>query len=318
MNDSINKIFSALSAAKKPAVFCHMRPDGDTLGSAFALKAALCLNAHVFCDSTVGAYYDIVPGIEGLNAVEFDAAKYDLLVAVDCADINRLGRYAAEFLKHRNTVNIDHHPTNDSFAKLNYIQPAASSTGEIVYNILKAGNAPLNREAAINLYIAVCTDTGNFTHSNTSKESYLMAADLIAYGVDVSYLNAKLYKEMAENRLKLLSKTLETLKLYEGGKIAIMDISLKTFAELNCKSGDTEGFVEYAVNCEGAVVGILLTEIARNSYKASLRSKSGIDISRAAAEFNGGGHKQAAGCLVSGKLPDVIDKLVYACKREIN
>ncbi len=315
MNDNSNKIISVLKSAKRPAYFCHMRPDGDTLGAAFGLKKAF--GGDVFCDSGVSSYYDIIPGIEGLNASEAEISSYDLLIAVDCADAPRLGKYAAAFLKHPNTVNIDHHYTNDSFAKFNYIQPAASSTGEIVFGLLKAAGMPLDRETAVCLYIAVNTDTGNFTHNNTTPESLLMAAELLKHGVDVSFLNSKLYKEMPENRLRLLSRTLDTLKLFENGRVAVLDITLKTFAELNCKGGDTEGFVEYAANCAGALVGILITEIARNSYKVSLRSKPGIDVSRVAAAYNGGGHKQAAGCLISGKLPDVIDKLVFACGREL-
>lgn len=317
MNDNIKKIITALTSAKKTAVFCHMRPDGDTLGSAFALRFALKHGADVFCDSGTTDYYDIIPGITGLNPKEFVPAAYDLLIAVDCADAQRLGRHTAAFLKHQNTVNIDHHYTNDSFARLNYVAPGASSTGEIIYNLLNEAGLELSRDIAVCLYIAICTDTGNFTHSNTTSEVYMMAAGLLKYQIDVPYLNAKLYKEMSACRLRLLAKTLDTLKLYEDGKIAAIEITLKSFAECGCKGGDTEGFVEYAVNCRGALIGLLISEIARDSYKVSLRSKAGIDVSRIAAAFNGGGHKQAAGCLIGGKLPDLIDKLIFECKKEI-
>lgn len=312
------KIISVIQAAKKPAILCHIRPDGDTLGAALGLKFALNTGADVYCDADISSYYDIVPGIETVGCNDFDRAAYDLLIAADCADASRLGKYKPTFLKHPNTVSIDHHKTNESFAKLNYVRPETSSAGELVFNLIRDAGFSLNDNSAVCLYIAVCTDTGNFTHSNTTPESYVMAAELLKHKVDVSYLNRKLYREMPYARLKLLSKTLETLKLHADGKIAVMDLSLKTLAECGCKNGDTEGFVEYTINTEGAVVGILLTELSRNSYKASLRSKPETDVSRAAAYFKGGGHKQAAGCIISGKLPDVIDKIVFECSKEIN
>lgn len=296
---------------------CHIRPDGDTLGSALALKCALNVNADVYCDATVSSYYDIVPGIKTVGDKKFDPAAYDLLIAVDCGDVHRLGKFEPLFLKHPNTVSIDHHKTNDSFARLNYVRPEKSSTGELIFNLIRDAGLSLNDESAVCLYIAVCTDTGNFTHSNTTPESYIIAAELLKYRVDVTYLNRKLYQEMPFTRLKLLAKTLDTLKLYADGRIAVMDLSLKTLAECGCKGCDTEGFVEYAINTEGVAAGILLTEIARNSYKASLRSKQGVDVSRAAEYFNGGGHKQASGCILSGKLPDVVDKLIFECLKEM-
>ena len=317
MTDNYKKIINVITAAKRPAFFCHTRPDGDTLGAAFALKHVLKAEADIFCETEVTPYYDIIPGIKDLKRGEFDAGAYDLLVSVDCADAQRIGRYAAAFLKHPNTVNIDHHQTGEPFAKLNYVRPQASSSGELVFNLIKDAGLELNEDCAVCLYIAVCTDTGNFTHSNTTPETYNMAAGLLRFKIDVSYINLKLYKEMPEGRVKLLARALGSLKMYADGKIALLYIGLKDFAECGCKSCDNEGFVEYAANVEGALVGVLLTEIARNSYKISLRSKAGIDISRPAMTFNGGGHKQAAGCIVSGNLIDVTEKIVFECSKEL-
>ena len=316
MADNYQKIITAIKTAKTPAVICHMRPDGDTLGSALALKAVMP-NISVYCESVISSYYDILPDIKTVISAEIVPMAHDLLIAVDCGDSHRLGKNKKAFLKHRNTINIDHHGTNESFAALNFVRPKVSSTGELVFNLIKDMGFALNKDAAECLYIAVCTDTGNFTQSNTSPESYLMAAELIKFNIDVSYLNRKLYSEMPYNKVKLLAKVLDGLKLYTYGKISLTDLSLKTLNEYGCKSCDTEGFVEYAINTEGVLIGILLTEIARNSYKASLRSRPGVDVSRPAAYFNGGGHKQASGCIISGKIEDVIDKLVFECSKEI-
>ena len=136
-SETLKKIINILGAAKKVAVFCHMRPDGDTLGAALGLRAALGDKADVYCDSEISDYYDVFPNIGAVLRSKDLQGEYDAFAAVDCAEPARLGMYEKKFLKHKNSIAVDHHATNGGFAALDHIAPSASSTCEIMLNVIR-------------------------------------------------------------------------------------------------------------------------------------------------------------------------------------
>lgn len=312
-NELIKKAAAAVKNALSVAIFCHTRPDGDTLGAGLGLKAALGDKADVYCDSEISDYYGLFPNRGDIAPFIGLKHSYDLLIAVDCADPPRLGRYQKPFLKHNNTVVVDHHTTNAGFASsVNCILPGASSTSEIMLGIIKEAVGAPGPLSALCLYIGVSTDTGNFTHSNTSKATFLAAAELAACGADVAYIAGKLYKETTPNRLRLLAASLSTLYLTEDGKISVISISQEMLKNTGCKHYDTEGFIDHAINLKGVSAGILIHEIGKNRYKLSLRGKAPVNVADVAARFSGGGHVQAAGCMIQGDFYDVRDKIIRA------
>ncbi|MDR1093388.1 MAG: bifunctional oligoribonuclease/PAP phosphatase NrnA [Clostridiales bacterium] len=320
MNETelIKKAASAIKNAERVAIFCHTRPDGDTLGSGLGLKAALGDKADVYCDSEISDYYDVFPNRGDVVPFVDVKGPYDLMVAVDCADPPRLGRYEREFLKAKNTVVIDHHVTNPGFGAVNCILPAASSTGEIMLRVIReiTGGA-LGRLSALCLYVGVSTDTGNFTHGNTAPSTFRAAADLVSFGVDVAAVADKLYKETTLNRIKLLAAVLSALSLREGGRVAVLRVTRDMLKMYDCKPYDTEGFVDYAINLKGVLVGLMIHETGANRYKVSLRSKAPVNVAEAASRFGGGGHAQAAGCQIQGEYYGVEDKILRAVGEEI-
>ena len=311
--NTLDEIAGILKNARRAAFFAHVRPDGDSLGAAAALAGVMEKQGKtcaLFCDGEIGAFYDPVPGIKKVSGGTADFNSFDVTVALDCAEASRLGKYAGAFKKCRPTVNIDHHRTNDRFAKYNYVDAQASSTCEIVFGLIN-GFAELDDDAAACLYIGISTDTGNFTHANTTPAAHMITARLLEYNVDFSYLNYKFFKETTLPRTRLLTRALNSLRLFRDNKIAVIFLTLSDLAACGCKSYDTEGIVDYSINIDGVEAGVCISETARNSYKVSLRSKR-IDASAAASIFGGGGHRQAAGCMLQGKAEDVIDKIVNA------
>ncbi|GHV00191.1 phosphoesterase [Clostridia bacterium] len=318
MKDSIKKAAAAIKAAKRIAIFCHTRPDGDTLGAGLGLKAALGEKADIYCDSEISAYYDVFPNVKEIVPFADLKGSYELFVAVDCADPPRLGRYEKEFLKHKNTIVVDHHVTNTGFAAIDCIFPAASSTSEIMLGVVKevAGGAPDPLTARC-LYVGLSTDTGNFTHGNTAPSSFIAASELAAAGVDIAAVTDKLYKETTPHRLRMLAAVLSTLSLCEDDRAAVICVTLDMLAQCGCKAYDTEGFIDYAINLKGVSVGIMIHETGKNRYKLSLRSKAPVRVSDVCARFGGGGHAQAAGCLIQGEFYDVRDKILRAVREEL-
>ncbi|MDR3318783.1 MAG: DHH family phosphoesterase [Clostridiales bacterium] len=299
------------------AVFSHIRPDGDTLGSMLGLANSLISagkTVEMFCDGEIPDTFCILAGCELINATEFTA--YDMLISVDCADIFRLGRYRDVFLAHKKTLNIDHHITNTRFAVENCIR-AAASTCEIVYALIKDAGLPVDKRIAECLYSGILTDTGNFAQNNTTKESHIAAAELIGYGLDIEFLSDTMLSLTSKEKLKLIAYGISSMRFYSAERICLILIRQADLDRYGLKNTETDGIIRYAINCKGVLVGICLTESAPDVFKVSLRSKRTVNIANAAAAFGGGGHKQAAGCVLSGPAEEVIERIVRASELEI-
>ncbi|MCL2752205.1 MAG: bifunctional oligoribonuclease/PAP phosphatase NrnA [Firmicutes bacterium] len=300
------------------AVISHIRPDGDTIGAACALSGSLdrwgC-RTYLFCDSTLTDSLKVIPGSGKFNTSV--KSSFDLVISVDCAEQARLGVYEKLFSAHKNTVNIDHHKTNPGYGRQNIIE-SASSTCEIIYGVLKKDALPIDKDIAAALYAGVVTDTGGFMQSNTTPECFSVAAELAAYGIDVEFYAQKLIREYSRNKLALIARCISGIEFFEGGKIAFIGIRHDDLKECGVEVNDTEGIINYAFNIRETEIAVCMTQSARNAFKASFRSKHGIDVARAAAVFGGGGHKQAAGCMLNGFFEDVKEKLVAAAAEQLH
>lgn len=311
MADNIKqKIKSLIDNAKKIALICHIRPDGDTIGSTLALCNYLRINnktCDVFCDDILPDKYNFLKGYDGIKNSEI-GEDYDLLICLDCSDTKRTGKYSNFIVRHKNTINIDHHISNEKFATLNYVTEI-SSTCELIFQILKSYDALPDKDTYMCIYCGLSSDTGNFSHSNTTYTTFETAAELSKVIGDISIINRKIFKEKPINMVRLLNQVLSSLEMYADDKIAILTVYLKDLAKYNCLPHDTEGFVDYAINISGVEVGAILMQSENNSYKISLRSKQ-ADVCKIASEFGGGGHKFASGCMLYGERDEVVKKLV--------
>ncbi|MDD4003316.1 MAG: DHH family phosphoesterase, partial [Clostridia bacterium] len=250
--------------AKQIALICHIRPDGDTLGSALALYNHIVnfKNCTVFCDDTLPQKYDFLKGYDKISSGDINN-EYDLIICIDCSDLNRTGKYNFFIKNHNNVINIDHHISNEKFGNINYVIEA-SSTCEIIYFLLKHFDIKADKYIYTCIYCGLASDTGNFSHSNTTYVTFEIAAELAKTIGDISFINQKIFKETPLNKLMLLAEILRNIKLYIDGKMAVLSVSNIDVNKYQCDIHDTEGFVDYAINIQGVEIGAILLESEKN------------------------------------------------------
>ncbi len=313
-----NKVIEMIENSKDVAIFTHMRPDADALGSACSLKLVLeklGKNADVFCDTdTISTNFTFIKGVNKVNRPML--MQYDTAIAVDCADIGRLGKYEQMFNAIENRLNIDHHITNDNFATVNFVKDA-SSTGEILYFVYKALKVNLNRDIATALYAAISSDTGCFMHNNVTATSHKIVGYLMKQKIDIAKANYYLFKRRSLGQIKLQQIALKNLKFYIENKVAIMFLTANNFKDCDIGTNESFGLVDLCINIEKVEIGILISEIKPNLFACSIRGKGNVDCSLIAKVFGGGGHINASGCNIFGSCNSVINKLVRVSKKFI-
>lgn len=292
-------------------LIAHVSPDGDTLGSCFALYGALLelgKHAQVVCEDPVPAIYRFLPFSDQLIPPE-QASPAEAVVCVDCADLARTGRCEPLFRAAKATLNIDHHSTNDHFAEANYVQKAGA-TGELIFNVINCLKITLNKNIASCLYAAITTDTGNFSYSNTTPDTMRIAADILDTGIDLPYLNRCLFRTVPFPKLKLHALGVTKAKLYDYGRIAISYITLEDIASCGATSEDTEGIIDAIRDIDSVEVAALLRESDDGLVRVSLRGKTSADVSKIATRLGGGGHKLAAGCTMSPPVAEAAEQIL--------
>lgn len=313
---SLKELSSKLLNEKSVAIICHVRPDGDTLGSAFALSAALKslgINAVVACDDLLPSRFLFLNDIKELkNNID---GEFSALIAIDCADITRLGNFETIFLKHKNTYNIDHHVSNTRYAKINYVVDSASNC-ENVLAILKEMKVEVTEDIANLLMLGIITDTGCFRHKNVQSETLYSAADLKEFGADINTIYYHTFSKQSKQRAALFGKVMSKIRYFLDDRLAVATVTMEDIAQCSASPSDTEGFIDFLTGIEGVEVSVCILETENNKYKISFRSKT-ADVGAVAAMFGGGGHVLASGCQLFGDYEDVVDRVRFAVSREI-
>jgi phosphoesterase RecJ-like protein len=213
-------------------------------------------------------------------------------------------------------VNIDHHHDNNLFAAVNLVVPEASSTGELLADLLAELSVALDAEIAEALYVALVTDTGRFQYTNTTPKALRLAADLVEAGADVHKVFQGVYESVQFAKLKLLARALDRAQVFDGGRIVVSHLLRDDFAEVGAAEPYSEGIIDYLRAVEGAELAALIREPPREgspARKVSLRaSVDEIDVSLIARSFGGGGHRQAAGFATELPIAEITDRLVAA------
>jgi len=309
MQNDFTSVIEKINAAEKIVLLVHENPDGDAIGSIIALFKALSKlgkdvkgsieKAPVNCEFLLNS---IGKEIKTFNKIDL-SEEYDLCIALDCGDLNRLGEAKVLFVNAKDTACLDHHFTNDSFSNANYIRPDAAATGEIIFDLLKAMNIEIDNEIATALYAAIISDTGNFSHNNTTKRTFQIVSELVELNINVSKIAYHLFSESSLNRIIFMGKLLQNVELFLNGKLAILTASKEDVENFNLVTSELDGMVDYARYIKGVEVGIFIKPF-NDIQKISIRSNGKIDVSGIAGQFNGGGHKFAAGCRVNTESGD--------------
>jgi phosphoesterase RecJ-like protein len=258
--------------------------------------------------------YKFLPGFD-LIKEEIEENEFDLCFALDCSDVERLRDCRKHFENAKNTIVIDHHITNQNFGDVNYINAVASSTCQNLLIILGELGIELDKEIAECIYTGILADTGAFRY-NVQAETFEFVAMLLETGIETANIYRILFDVMSEKRVRLLGKALNTLELYEGGKIAITNITSDDLNTLDSDEGDQENIVNFGRNIEGVEVSAFIRE-KNNKFKVSLRSNEYVDVSQIAAKYLGGGHKKAAGFEIDMPLEQLKNMLINEIQKQL-
>jgi phosphoesterase RecJ-like protein len=234
---------------------------------------------------------------------------YDICFVLDVGEFRRAGRQVGECKRIGAFINLDHHKTSENFGVVNLIDVSAAATGLLVHRIIKAAGGEISFATALCIYVAVLTDTGSFRYSNSNQEAFSVAGEMIAKGVNAWDVSSLLYESQPKGRLELLSKALTTLKFSDCGRFASLSVSLDMYAQTGTDAELTDGFINYPRSVRGVEVAIFFRQIDDSSYKVGFRSKGKVDVSTLAEGFGGGGHHNAAGCVVKGDLESVREQV---------
>jgi len=257
--------------------------------------------------------FDFLPGMdESGDSAEALPDEYHLVV-VDCGHLGRIGPIGQELTGAIDTTNIDHHDTNTGFGDLNYVDPGASSCGEMIRRLLRSAGQPLTLEIAECLFTAVVHDTGRFSHQDTSPEAFTVCGECVAAGVRGDELMQNIFLSPTPAQVRLQQRAMATLRFHAEGRIATMAVTERMFQETGLRPVDTEGFADIPISIRGVQASALLKEMPDCGYiKVSMRSKGEMDVCAVAGEFDGGGHTHAAGCEISKPLNEVRRAIVEA------
>ena len=309
-----------LEGKQSVALGGHVRPDGDCVGSTMGLYLYLKENfpqieTDLYLESVPEAY-SMIRHTDEVKSELPEGKIYDLFICMDCGDLQRLGFSQKLFIESKQTACIDHHVSNEAFADVNYIVPDASSTSELVYNLLDYDKMSL--ETAEALYMGIAHDTGIFRYSCTSPETMEAAAQLMRKGVDTAKITDRTYYEKTYVQNQILGRALLESIMVLDQRCIVSVVRLKEMEFFQAKPSDLEGIVSQMRQTKGVEVAMFLHETAPQTFTVSLRSKDRVDVSRIAKYFGGGGHVRAAGVTMKGSVHDVINNLTALIEKQLD
>ena len=316
-DNDVRAVAETIRANDAFIVVTHENPDGDALGSMLAMSIALGdlgkdTVMYVSGDAPTPGEYRFLD-LSSLRRELPDDTEERVLLALDCASERRIGPEPAVVERARLVVNVDHHHDNSRFGDLNLIVDDASSTAEIVRDILASLDVRLSPDIAEALYVALVTDTGRFQYSNTTPKALRLAADLVEAGADVHGIFRLVYETVQFAKLKLLARALGRAELYENGRLVVSYLLKDDFAEVGAEEPYSEGIIDYLRSVEGSEMVALIREPPRDGGPArriSLRSsRDEVDVSAVARAAGGGGHRQAAGFSSELEIPEIVEFL---------
>jgi phosphoesterase RecJ-like protein len=301
-----------LKAGRRFVLGGHPSMDGDAIGSLFALYHALtgagCECLAVTQDEGLGKYsfLDETEALVPLSTANLSG--YDTAVVVDCGAQSRARAILERLAPGTKVVNLDHHIDNPGFGDAAVVLPKASSSGEVVYHVLKEAGIPLNERAAAALYTAIVTDTGRFSFSNSTPASLRIVASLIEdYGLDVAGLSGQIYRVKTPQRLKLEAMVAQAIETRMDGRVVIARVTQQMMEDTGCSEAEANEMIGIPKSLKGSMISIVFREVGPTELKTSLRSEGQMAVNDIAAKFRGGGHLRAAGLRVEGRPVEQVE-----------
>jgi bifunctional oligoribonuclease and PAP phosphatase NrnA len=283
----------------------HVRPDGDAIGSALAMAFALrALGKEarvVFRDEPPGPL-QVFPGVDGIEVTSRVDDPGDAVIVMESGDLARTG---VEGLDRGFVINIDHHLGNSMYGALNWFDVSAAACGEMVFDLVRELGAPLTKEVATHIYIAILTDTGSFHYSSISPRTFDICRQCVEAGVDPPWVARSIFNSNNLGRLKLFGAVLSQMELDPTGRLATVYVDQKLATDCGGTYEDTEGLINLPLTVKEIQAVVFFKEHGPEDWRVSMRSKGDVDINAVAKQFGGGGHKNASGCSAQGPIDEL-------------
>lgn len=321
-DDSFDTIAAALRGCERIAVACHVRPDGDAIGSLVAFARSMALagkRVSALSEDGVPVNLQFLPFTDMVQSPPAGRLELDAAVALDTATRERLGERTLMAMGDAPLlVNFDHHATNPRYGGLNHIDITSPATGQIIYEFLTGQAFPVDDAIRENLFAAISTDTGSFQYSSTTARTHRIVAEMIDAGLDTAALAQRLYHEHPLRRVMLIKALLNEMRISAGGKIASWALTMATQRGVEMEPGDTEGLIDTLRTIEGTMAAVIFEDTADGRVRVSARSKDGrLDVSQVCGQFGGGGHRMAAGARLPGPIAAAEERFLQALTNEI-
>ena len=315
------ELLRVLDSASRILILGHISPDGDCVGSMLALGEVLKKRGKTvfLClQDPVPGNLRFLPGAEKiLPPGQLESGRFDLGVAVDCADEGRMGEAARLFRLCPVTAQIDHHASNPLYAGVNEVDGKASCAGCMIWRLMGEYRMEPDKAIAECLYSAISTDTGRFCFSCTDEETFLCAASVSAAGIDINKCAREIHLVKEAPHLKLLGRSLATLRFFAGGRCTSMVIGAEDYAACGAGREHSDGIINYALNIPGVRMTCFADISAPEAVRISFRAVEPFHVNDIAALFGGGGHALAAGCRIGGDPREILRRVEEAMKAQI-
>jgi phosphoesterase RecJ-like protein len=316
------KVIEAIRKHKKFLITAHVNPEGDSIGSQLAMKELLeklGKTAFILNNDPVPDYYKFLPQTASISSRLDKAPYFDAVVVLDCPTLKRTGRVNGLITDDKTIINIDHHISNEKFGDARWVNPKASSAGEMVYTLFKHFKIKPSKESALAMYIAIITDTGSFNYDNTTSDTHAITGELMSYGIKPASVSEDVHERRSITDIMFLGLVLSTIRVNKTGEVAYLEITKKMLKTTGADLAKSEGFVNYARSINGVKVAVIFKEDFKKPgiINVSFRSKGDVDVNKIASAFGGGGHVKASGCVVAGTLPEVKKKVLGKIEEEL-
>ena len=306
----VDEICDAILSRRRFLLTSHARPDGDSIGSQLAMAYALdALGREVRIVNADPApdHYREFPGLDRIEIGPHSDADADALIVMECSDLSRTG---VTGLDRHFIINIDHHAGNKMYGAVNWFDESAAACSEMVFDVIRALGVPLTREIATHIYLAILTDTGSFHHSNITPRTFDICRQAVEAGVNPAAMARRVFDSNSFGKLKLIGALLDSMELIDDGRLAVLQMDDSMLQLCGCTHNDTEGVINLPLTAREIQAVVFFKIGANGEVRVSMRSKYDVDVRMVASGYGGGGHKNAAGFTVNGRLDDVRPEIV--------
>ncbi len=318
----IREVISAITNYDRFMIFTHVHPDGDAMGAIVAMQ--LILNrlgkrVDAFTQDPYPPEYGFLANVQAIRNKPSESAEYEAAILVDCGDLERVGDKFIDVVKGAAfLINIDHHLVSKPFANVSWVETAASSTCEMIFDLCMSLSLAPDKPLATALYAGILTDTGSFRFSNTNGRVFEIISALVGFGADPAEIASNVFDSATPAKLKLLARVLDTVEFNASSKIVSAELSRSMIADSSSNYLESEGFINHLRSIKAADVAILFKETGDGLIHVSMRSRGDINVARLAQRHGGGGHRQAAACRIAGDLRSVRSMLIGEAASFIN